>query len=90
MNPTTPFASNIYRRFIPDGRVLARRPVKIGREYQPGEEIPNAEIPSRALWQLWEQAMVDTLPVAEPTDAELERLTAPQAKQPIKQTAARR
>lgn len=78
MKPTTPFANNIHRKFRPDGKVVARRPVTIGREYAIGEEIPAALLEPRQRWMLWEQAMIDT-PESdpEPSEAELERLTAP-------------
>lgn len=77
MKPTTPFASNIGRRFRPQGKIVARRPVTIGKEYAIGEEIPEAALNPRQRWMLWEQATIDTPEPEEPSEDELERLTAP-------------
>lgn len=69
--------------FDPKGRLVARRELTVGeRAYQPGDELPaaaRAEIAPR-LATLWQLGMIDTLPAevaTMPTDAELERLTAP-------------
>ena len=65
--------------FDPAGRVIARRTLPIGdRKYEPGQELSaqdRAEIAAR-LPTLWQLGVIDT-PATEPSDAELERLTAP-------------
>lgn len=77
MKPTTPFANNVHRRFRATGKVVARRPVTIGKEYAIGEEIPETALEPRSRWMLWEQGNIDTPEPEEPSEDELERLTAP-------------
>lgn len=66
--------------FDASGRVVARRELRLGKVYQHGDEIPEAEgLSPRQIGMFWEQGLVDTLP-RELSEAELERLTAPQRK----------
>lgn len=70
------------------GQVVARRALTMGdRVYQPGEELSDADreqLTDRQLVTLWQLGQIDTLPrETAPTDAELERLTAPAAKPPV-------
>lgn len=69
------------------GRVVVRRELTLSKVYQHGDEIPESEgLTPRQVAMFWEQGLVDTLP-REPSEAELERLTAPTRKP---QPAARR
>lgn len=58
----------IYRRpkFDPNGRLVARRALTFGNvTYMPTAEMPSATelgLDSRALYVLWEQYKIDTLP----------------------------
>lgn len=67
------------------GRVVARRQLPMGkRVYEPGQELDagdREQFTERQLATLWQQGMIDT-PAREPSDAELERLTAPAARPP--------
>lgn len=77
----SPFARPM---FDPSGRVVARRALPVGeRTYEPGQELTaddRAQLAPSLLATLWQLGQVDTLPAAaEPSDAELERLTAPRA-----------
>ncbi len=61
--------------------VVVRRELKMGeRTYGPGEVMAAADreqFTDRQLWTMWQQGLIDT-PSREPSEAELERLTAPE------------
>ena len=63
--------------FDASGRVVARRELTLSKVYRHGDEVPESEgLTPRLVAIFWEQGLVDTLR-REPSDAELERLTAP-------------
>lgn len=70
-------------------QVVCRRAFTMGtKTYEPGEPVSaehRAQLTDRQLVTFWQQGLIDTVM---PTDAELERLTAPAGK--AKQQPARR